>query len=148
MGFGTSASHIILFIATIILASSVAYTLSVTTGKIAIGIEEKGRVMKKYLSGDMEIINDPLRIPIKSGEYVFYVKNTGERSLTFTNSTVDVLIDGSMIVRSHVTIITPSSGILGVSETGEIRVNITLTSGDHRVKIIVDGISDTMTFRV
>ncbi len=148
MGFGTSATHIILFIAGIILASSVAYTLSVTTGKIAIGIEEKGKVMMNHLSGDIEIINDPLRIPLKSGKYVFYVKNTGERNLLFTNSTVDVLIDGSIVPGTEITIVNPSSGVLGVSETGEIRVNTTLSSGDHRLKIVVDGISDTMTFRV
>ena len=148
MGFGTSAAHIILFIAAVIVASSVAVTLSATTGKIAIGIEERGAVITKHLSGDIEIINDPLKIPVTSGNYIFYVKNTGERNLIFTKNSVSVLIDGVMIGSTNITLSSLTPGVLKISETGEIWINVSLSSGDHRIKVVVDGISDTMDFRV
>lgn len=151
MGFGESAAHIIFFIAIVLVASSVSAVMAVTIQKITIEISKQGEHLKDVISTDFEVINDPVAIPTKTVNgntaYVFYVKNVGTGSFLFSNETLTIMIDGSVIPKSN--IYTSPIGSLKHGEVGEIDVVTTLSSGDHKLRIFLDnGISDSFEFTI
>jgi len=150
VGFGECAAHIILFIAVVIVASSLSVMMATTVQKISMGIEQQGNHVQKLLTTDFEIINDPASIPTKtvgtSTAYVFYVKNTGTDSFPLTNHTITVMIDGTLIPPSNVTTTPP---LLKPGQTGEVDVVTTLSAGDHTIRIVLyNGVSASLEFTV
>jgi|Deesub1362A_J573_1020465.scaffolds.fasta_scaffold00191_25 flagellar protein FlaG len=150
MGFGTSAANIILFIATLIVATSVAAVLGTTTHKITIGLQAKEELLTKALSSDIEIINDPVVIPKQGNYYLFYVKNIGKEKILFDSTSLSVLIDGQLIPAANLTVTSPGNqGYLSLADVGTIGVMTNLTSGDHTIKVITyEGASDSLDFRI
>ncbi len=147
---GESAAQLILFITAVLIATSVSAVMVVTIKQIAIGIKDQGDYLKSAISTNFEIINDPLNIPTTTvggnTAYVFYVKNIGESPFPFTNSTISVLIDGNIIPPSN---ITTSPLVLYPGQVGEIDVVTNLSSGNHRITVILsNGISDTLEFSI
>ncbi len=149
MGFGECAAHIILFIAVVIVASSLSVMMATTVQKISVGMEQQGNRVQKLLTTDFEIINDPTNIPTKTTvntAYIFYVKNTGTNSFPFTNRSITVLIDGNVIPSAN---ITTSPSLLNPGQTGEVDVVTTLTAGYHTIKIVLyNGVSSSLVFRI
>ncbi len=147
---GESAAHMILFIATILIASSVSAVMIVTIEKMSIEIKNQGEFIKEVLSTDFEIINDPVNIPTKTigtdTAYVFYIKNIGSTSFAFTNETLTVLIDGQIVSKQNV-ITDPS--VLNPGDVGELDVIVSLSSGNHRITVILEnGVSDSLDFTI
>jgi len=147
---GESAAHMILFIATILIASSVSAVMIVTIEKMSIEIKNQGDYIKSVLSTNFEIINDPKIIPTKTigtnTAYVFYVKNVGDSPFAFTNETITVLIDGVIIPKQNVT---TSPSVLNPGDVGELDVITSLSSGNHRITVILEnGISDSLDFTI
>ena len=143
---GESTAHLILFIATVILASSVSTVMIVTIQKMAVEIENQANILKDMLATDFIIINDPTLIPIKDSAYVFYVKNIGNSIIPFTNESLTVLIDGILVPKQN---ITTSPTVLKPGEVGEVLVTASLSSGDHRIVIILDnGLSSSFDFTI
>jgi len=141
---GESASHIILFITTVLLASSVSAVTFVTVQKMTIDFEFRGKAISEYLATDFEIINDPSMIPQINGAYVFYIKNTGDTIIPFTNETITVLIDGSAVYNFTTNVYSLKPG-----DVGEIRVYTALSVGDHRITVVLhNGISKSLDFNV
>ncbi len=137
MGFGTSASELILFVGAILVAFSVTGALGLTTYKVSLGISEKGAILSDKLKTDFEIINDPDNIPVVSNRYVFYVKNTGGSRFTFENSTITVLTDGTLST-SYTTGTPGNKGYLDATDVGNISLDTTLSSGYHTIKIVLN----------
>ncbi len=148
MGFGASATEIVLFIGSLLVAVSVSGALGLTSLDIASGIREKGDIVKDKLSTDFEIVNDPDNIPVSAGYYIFYIKNTGTSNFYFSSGTVSVIIDGQMISPSNL-VFSSSSGVdLKRAEVGQILVNTTLSSGYHTIKVVLhNGIARELIFR-
>lgn len=147
---GESAAHMILFIATILIASSVSAVMIVTIEKMSIEIKNQGDYIKSVLSTNFEIINDPKIIPTKTigtnTAYVFYVKNVGDSPFAFTNETITVLIDGVIIPKQNVT---TSPSVLNPGDVGELDVITSLSSGNHRITVILEnGVSDSLDFTI
>lgn len=149
MGFGSSATEVVLFIGSILVAVSISGVLGIASINMAAGFKDKGEILKDKLSTDFEIINDPENIPVISGNYVFYIKNTGNKNFYFNSDTVSVIIDGQ-IVSPSLLIFSSSDGVsLKRSEVGQILVNSTLSTGYHTIKVVLhNGVSREMTFRV
>ncbi len=149
MGFGTSATEVVLFIGSVIVAASVAGILGMTALDMSAGLREKGEAMKDRLSTDFRIVNDPENIPVIGGNYTFYIKNTGSTSFYFTNTTVSVLIDGQMFTASRLVFTSSDNTSLKRAEVGSIMVNTTLTSGYHTLRVVLhNGIARELTFKV
>ncbi len=141
---GESASHIILFITTVLIASSVSMAMFVTIQKMTVDFELRGKAVSDYISTDFEIINDPSLIPQVNGYYVFYVKNTGETTIPFTNDTLTVLLDGSIVHDFTTNVYSLNPG-----DVGEIRLNASLSSGNHRITIVLhNGVSKSFDFKI
>ncbi len=145
MGFGEVAAQIILFIAVVLLASSISAVLFVTVQKMSVEVREQGEVFKKLIGTDFEIINDPVNVPYDSSKnaYVFYVKNTGSEELTFTNNTLTVLLNGSAVQ------FTTSTQVLKPGETGILYVYTPQLTGDNRLIVVSEnGVKRSFEFTV
>ncbi len=147
---GESAAQLILFITAVLIAASVSAVMVVTIQQISLGIKEQGDYLKSAIATNFKIINDPLKIPteIVNGNtaYVFYVKNIGKVPFPFTNTSISVLIDGNIIPPAN---FTTSPPVLYPGQVGKIDVITTLSSGNHRITVILsNGISDTLEFQI
>jgi flagellar protein FlaG len=150
-----SVSHMILFIASMVVAASVAGVFTSTVGEISSAIDDQGLHVSDDVRTDIEIISDN-----GSGACVYdcgandnlslLVKNVGSNRLPDDPDQVDVLLNGRYQPPEDVTL-----SVLGGADTWDTtdvaRLNVTesgLTAGDHRAKVIVNGDEEVFEFRI
>jgi len=148
MGAGASATQMVFFIASVMIALSVVGALFMNVQSLSSAVIIGSKTLSEQLRTDITVINDPEIIPNSSGiYYTFYVKNTGVQELG-TNY-INVIIDGSIISDNKInkTIIEGGQTWL----TGDvlmINATVSLTAGSHNLRIITsNGIEDTFPFR-
>ncbi|MCD6370511.1 MAG: flagellar protein G [Thermoplasmata archaeon] len=140
MGMSTSATHIIFFIASVVIAASFVGVAATAIINISDGIEDRGEMVAKQLSADFQVINDPERV--SNNPVVLYLKNTGKVPLS--TSHITVLIDGDSIDS-----FTVSSDLWMPGDSVTLTINVNLSSGEHVVKIVLeDGLATTFYFEV
>ncbi|MFP4654714.1 MAG: flagellar protein G [Methanohalobium sp.] len=147
----TAVTHMIFFIAAVIIAVGVVGALSTNVQSIMGATSENSEVVSDQLKTDITIISDPEVIPYNttSDYYTFYAKNTGKSDIA--PEYVDVILDGEYIQGKNLNMsLQDSPGVWKPS--GVIIINVTtgdpLDPGDHRLKITTDnGISDTIDFK-
>jgi flagellar protein FlaG len=148
MGAGTSATHMIFFIAAAIIAGGVVGALFVNTQSVADSFGAASKTLSEQLKTDITIINDPENIPQSGDVYTFYVKNTGKTILP--TEYVTVIIDGRIIADADMTkTIVGGSSTWSFGDVLQIDVTYTgLSSGDHTIRVITEnGIDDSMDFK-
>lgn len=145
-----SITHLILFIAAIVLAASVAITTVSQGDIVAQAVADAGLDRRQEVKTDIEIITDPSG-PVydrdNEGNITLHITNAGTQSLPTDPATFDVLVNGTYVTEITVT---PLDGTLWWPDD-VIRLEISvpnLGTGDHRVKVAVDGDADVFTFRV
>lgn len=147
---GTAVSHLVIFIASILIAGSVAGVLTDEVAKVSQSIEDQGFDLSQEIRTDIELISDPgssnCCFDGDANEVTILVKNTGSRTLPADPGTVDVLINGSYHANVSLTVVDGSDWSPG--NVAEITVSsVSLGSGDHRVKVIVQGDEEVLEFR-
>jgi len=147
MGFSLTGTHIIFFIAAVIVAGLVSGILISVTMDISTSLSEKGDRVQEQLDTDFEIINDPDNIPDAGGYYRFYLKNIGGKKLVTTNETFQLFVDGDLIATTNYNFTDES---IQPSEVTEIFVvNSTISSGGHTLRIVGPlAIDDEFTFTI
>ncbi len=144
MGFGDVATHLIFFIAAVVLASSASAIMFMTVQKVAIEANEQGEAIKKLVGTDFEIINDPANVVYNStlGAYVIYIKNTGTESMYTSNNTLTVLLNGA-VVR-----FVPDRLSISPGETVTLQVFSSKINGSARLSVISDvGVKKSFEFQ-
>ena len=142
MGLSTSATHIIFFIASVVIAGGFIGVAASVILNISDGIEDRGNMIGKQLSEDFSIINDPQRM--SNNPLLLYLKNTGRVALS--TSHITVLVDG-VIEESSIVGDRNISWMPGMVITVAVEVN--LASGHHVAKVILeDGLSREFEFEV
>ena len=81
MGFSLTGTHMIFFIAAIIVAGTVSGVFIAVTMNVSNSLSERGKRVQEQLDTDFEIINDPDNIPQSGSDYLFYLKNIGGKKL-------------------------------------------------------------------
>jgi flagellar protein FlaG len=143
-----SIPTLILFIASIVIAAGVAGVLIDTVSGISNSVDDRGGDVSLSIQTDTEIISDP-----EAGVYdstnntvTLYVKNTGVRTLPADGSSIDPFVDGVYRTNTSVTVVdggewTPDAVI-------ELTIkDVSLSAGDHRVKLVVDSDEEIFSFR-
>ena|SRR5659263_539170 len=95
MGAGASATQMVFFIASVMIALSVVGALFMNVQSLSSSVVIGSKTLSEQLKTDITVINDPEIIPNSSGIYTFYVKNTGIQEIG-TNY-ITVIIDGIII---------------------------------------------------
>lgn len=144
-----ATSEMIFFIATLVLSVSVVGVLGGQTAHLTMGMENSAKGTSSLIQTDFQIINDPSHIPYNNG-YVFYIKNTGENSIIFTNTSISVLINGTLITGSLLTVDSPNNtGQIMPGQVGNLVVNITIASGYNQITVsLANGLSKNMEFKI
>jgi flagellar protein FlaG len=147
----TAITHMILFIAAVIIAMGVITVLSTNIQSLTGATYLGSKFLSDQIRTDITIINDPEIVPYDSYEkrYTFYAKNTGVSELN--TEFITILVDGMLIEPSNL----QTSVIDGdvVWRPGDVLVvNVTmpsaLSSGDHRVMIVAEnGKSASLSFK-
>jgi flagellar protein FlaG len=150
-----SISHLILFIASMVVAASVAGVFTSTVDDLSSAIDDQGLSVSDNVRTDVEIISDNgtgacVYNCDGAGNLTLLIKNIGTNRLPDDPDQVDVLVNGRYQPPEDVTL-----AVLGGAETwgrnDVARVNVTepdLPSGDHRAKVIVNGDEEVFEFRI
>jgi flagellar protein FlaG len=146
MGAGSSATEMIFFIASVIIALSVVGALFMNVESITSAATISSKTLTEQLKTDITVINDPYIIPHPDENYTFYVKNTGSQELG--TQYITLIIDGKMISDSDLNKTIEGSQTWRTGDVLTIKVNVILNNGDHNLRVITtNGIEDTFPFR-
>lgn len=149
MGAGTSATQMIFFISSVIIALGVVGALFLNVQSISTAATMGSKTFSEQLRTDITVINDPEIIPNSSGiYYTFYVKNTGKEDLS--TQYINVLIDGSLVPDGNLnkTILNDGDPMWIPGDVLQINATVSLGAGSHNLRVITEnGIEDSFEFR-
>ncbi len=141
----------ILFIASMLVAASVAGVFTDTVGQLSGAIDDQGLQVSQDVRTDIEIISDSGSTAVYNAsgndDLVLHVKNTGSQRLPADGESINVFVNGQFETDVNVTLI----GDAPSWRPGEVvRLEISealATNSDHRVKVIVNGDEEVFEFR-
>ena len=147
---GGSAAELILFIAAIVIAASVAGTLTSEVDRVSDALSAKSLDVAGEIRADAEIVSDAgAQVYNRSGDenVTVHVRNTGASDLPAEPGTFDVLLDGEYQTGVAVSVV-------GGDDTWHrgdvVRLEFSapnLPDGDHRLKLVVSGDEEVFRFR-
>lgn len=133
MGFSLTGTHVIFFVAAVIVAGMVSGVFIAVTMNVTTSLSNRGERVSDQLNTQFAIINDPSIIPMTGSYYIFYMKNTGGAELPTTNQTFQVFINGELLATSQYYF---ADSFLAVEAVTNLYVNTTLLSGDHILRLV------------
>ncbi|ADJ15020.1 fla cluster protein flaG [Halalkalicoccus jeotgali] len=146
-----SISHLIIFIASLLVAASVAGTLVTGVEQVSSSVDRQSEDITRQIDTDVAIISDPSSDAVydEQAETVsLLVKNTGRTPIEANGSSLDTLIDGQYRSGPTVTVVSGESRWSpGAVATVTVPVEGGLDAGDHRATVIVNGSRATFDFR-
>ena len=134
MGFSVSGSHVIFFIAALVVAGAVSGVFVAITLDVSSSISERGERFQEQLDTEFKIINDPQNIPDNTSYYQFYVKNIGGSTLITTDEIFQVFIDGELIATTKYGFTDTSIGVADITTLFIAASEI--SNGDHILFIV------------
>jgi flagellar protein FlaG len=141
-----SASHLILFIASMVIAASVAGVFTDTVGQLSTAISDQGLDVSSDIRTDFEIISDSGSSAIfDSGTITLHLKNTGSEVIPAEGDQMDVFVNGSFTTDLTVT---PLEGSVRWQPGEVVRLEIdeNIGTGDHRIKVIINSDEEVFEF--
>ncbi len=145
-----SSETLILFIATVLVAGSVAGALTGGVNQLSSALGDRSLDVSEEIRTDVEIISDPGSGAVydaTNDTVTLLVKNTGSNTLRGSPDTIDVVLDGTY--RANLTTETVDEDAWRPGSVLRLQVqNVDLTTGeDHRVVIDVHGNTERFAFR-
>lgn len=152
-----SVSHAIMFIASLLVAASVAGALVGGVDRLSDSISDRSLDTSEDIRTDVEIVSDAGSDAIfenesNGGEITLLVKNTGSINLLAEESQLDVLVNGRFatdvaVERADGT----DSANWDTNDVVRVTISVSdddLNENDQRVKIIVNGDEEVLRFRI
>ncbi|SDR38406.1 flagellin [Natronobacterium texcoconense] len=154
-----SATHIILFIASVVVAAGVAGTIVVEVNQLSDAVETRGSSVSEEIATDIQVTSDAAYAESiydeTADEVTVLVKNVGSESVQAHPSEVDVLVDGRFIQSDDMTVERVDVDDDTWRPGGVVEVTIDVSnddnvdvSGDTRVTVIVNDNEDSIDFIV
>ncbi|SNR49370.1 flagellar protein FlaG [Halorubrum ezzemoulense] len=154
-------SHLILFIASLVIAAGVVGTITTGVDRVSAAVDDAGLDATEQLRTDVTIISDPSAgvYNATEGNVTLLIKNTGTYRLAPDGSDLDVVFDGGYVRPSELSgTLVSADGANAWSRGDVLRLTISvndidgvnggLVDGDHRVFITVNGDEELFQFRV
>jgi flagellar protein FlaG len=147
MGAGASATQMVFFIASVIIALSVVGAIFMNVQSLSSSMIIGSKTLSEQLKTDITVINDPEIIPNSNGKYTFYIKNTGVQDLG--TKYINLIIDGTIVPDTNLNkTIIDGSQVWLTGDVLMINATVSLAAGNHNLRIITsNGIEDTLLFR-
>lgn len=145
-------SQLVLFIASLLVAASVAGVFSVEVGRISDDIDDLGLDASEKMRADITVISDvgsQVYDVDGNGTVRLYVKNTGTRTLPADPDRIAVVLDGEFQPAGNLTVTVLEAADWTPGRVVRIEVDAPgLSSGTHRVTVNVDGDREVMEFTI
>ena len=147
MGFSLTGTHVVFFIASVVVASAVSGVFIGIISGVTTSLQNRGERVEENLDIEFKIINDPNNIPDDGTDYLFYLKNIGERKIPTTNDTFTLFIDGELVERDNYNF---SDNSIQKEEYTILYIDISeISAGDRVIRIVgPQDIVDEMTFTI
>ncbi|MFB6179272.1 MAG: CARDB domain-containing protein [Halorientalis sp.] len=148
-----SVSHMILFIASIVVAASVVGVFTNSISRVSDAIDQRGISISKDVRTHVDIISDSGSTNVYDETHnrvTIHIKNTGSQTLRAEPNQIDVFVDGKYQPNSNVHVTLVSSGSTwGPGEVARVNIsNQNLNTGDHRVKVIINQDEEVFRFNI
>ena len=144
-----SASHLIIFVASLVIAAGVVGTLTTGVERVSSSIDDGSLDVSQQIRMDMSVISDPGEPSFNDdGNLVIHVRNTGSQSVPIDTSAFDIVLNGDFIADFDV--VDANNDDETVWRPGEV-VEITIGSenvdnGDNRLFLTVNGDEELFEF--
>lgn len=149
MGFSITGTHVIFFVASVLVAGTVSGVFIAITTNISSSLAQQGDRIQEQLDTEFCIINDPENIPLSGDNNyrLFYLKNVGGKKLVTTNETFHLFIDGDIISKGDYNF---SENTIQPADLTTIYVTQTLiSSGAHVLRIVgPQAVEDEFVFEI
>jgi flagellar protein FlaG len=144
-----SATHLVLFIAAILVAAAVAGTVTQSASRMGSAIQSDSEVDAEQVDAEIEVVSDadsPNAVYNNSSDTLtLYVKNVGARTLPSSPGTVPVLVNGDYQSNVETTVL--DAGEWRPGTLLRIRVTVVLADGARtRVVVTPTGARDLFVF--
>ena len=131
-----------------VIAAGVAGTFTNEVGRISGAIDDRALDVSEKLRTDIKIISDPGSEVWNSstGNVTVHIKNIGSTTLSSDDGQFDVFLDGIYQTDVSVTVVDGTEW----RENNVVKLTFdssSLSSGDHRLKVVVNGDEDVLVFR-
>jgi len=141
-----SVSHLIIFIASMMIAASVAGVFTNSVGQLSSAVSEQGVDVSSDVRTNVEIISDS-GSPVYDGSTItLHIKNTGSEQLGATAGQMEVIVNGTFFTDYTVTLEPNGGRSWNPGDVVRLEINTGLSTGDHRVKVIVNGDEEVFEF--
>ena len=151
-----SASHLIIFVASLVIAAGVVGTLTTGVERVSSSIDDGSLDVSQQIRMDMSVISDSGFVYDSNSHVEIHVRNTGSQSVPIEPSAVDVVLEGQFLVGADDIddgdfTIEDANGGETVWRPGNV-VKITINaesvdSGDNRLFLTVNGDEELFEFR-
>ena len=152
-----SASHLIIFVASLVIAAGVVGTLTTGVERVSSSIDDGSLDVSQQIRMDMSVISDPGVTYDSDSDIEIYVRNTGSQSVPIEESEFDLVLNGQFLVGGEDNDFTvdDANGEETVWRPGSV-VEITITNtdhvndnnnGDNRLFLTVNGDEELFEFR-
>lgn len=155
-------SHLILFIASLVIAAGVVGTITTGVDRVSAGVDDAGLDATEQLRTDVTVISDSSAgVYNASGEenVTLLIKNTGTYRLAPDGSDLDVVLDGSYVRPDPISgelVSADGATAWGRGDVLRLTIDVSeiegrdggLDDGDHRVFLSVNGDEELFQFRV
>ncbi|MCK4366193.1 MAG: hypothetical protein KAW45_09080 [Thermoplasmatales archaeon] len=147
MGFSLTGTHVIFFIASVIIASAVSGVLVAVITDVSNSLSDRGERVQEQLDTEFKIINDPDYIPTSGSDYLFYIKNIGGNEIATSNETFQLFVDGDLVAIANYNF---SDSSIQPDEVTTIYVdNSEISAGDQTLRVVgPQAIDDEFTFTI
>ncbi|TQQ81026.1 flagellar protein G [Halonotius terrestris] len=142
-----SVSHLIIFIASLVVAAGVAGTLTTGVERVSSSIEDGSIDTSQQVRTDVEIISDPQAT--YSEPVTIHVRNTGSQNIPIDPGSVNVIFNGEFVPNSDISIEDANDASNTVWRNGDV-VNVTISNvaleTDNRIFLTVNGDREELEF--
>jgi flagellar protein FlaG len=147
----SAVSSLILFIAAMIIAASVAGTMVTNVAQVSNAIDTRSVDAEQRIDTEIEIISDPGSTAVYDDSTTtvsVLVKNTGETSLPAEPGKVDVLVDGQYVQASSQNLSVLDGTEWQSGTVVRLEIDMSLSTGEHRVVLVINGDREVFSFYV
>ena len=148
-----SVSHLIIFIASLVVAAGVAGTLTTGVERVSNAVEDGSLDVSQQVRTDIDVVSDPESPTLDANDNVtVYVRNTGSQGIFIQPDSIDMVLNGDFVPNSEFTV-TDANGDRTTARPGDVMAieinndNGYVNSGDNRLYITVNSDEEVYEFR-
>ena len=144
-----SASHLIIFIASLVIAAGVVGTLTTGVDRVSSAIDDRSLDVTQQVRMDMAIVSDPANATYTGSELTIHVRNTGSQGVPIEDSAFDIVLNGQYVGNGDIAV-DDANGDSNVWRPGDV-VAITITDSSlnptgNRLILTVNEDQETFEF--